>query len=441
MLKGLLSGLTSRTAFLTVMLVSNAFVWYYCADNILVSLPAATSDNYVAIALIWGTNFAALIGSALIGARLTDRLTDRTQFLSFWMLGGMVLPFASFWVDPNNFLSVTLLGVAFSSSLGIGLPACMGYFTSQTSIETRGRLGGMIMLVTGLSVVFLSSLASDTTVTQATVLAGWRSFGLCSFLLLRPAQCEKLVEKKPISYANILKQRIFLSYFIPWIMFSLVNYLSKPVLSDIFAFEPEFLATTLAFENGLIGLSAFLGGWLVDTMGRKRMAIVGFVTLGLGYAVLGSSPSNVWAVYFHTAVDGIAWGILLVVFVTTLWGDLSYNKPSDRLYAVGVLPFFISRFLPMVIPAQALSGIGSAVFSFVAFFLFLAVLPLVYAPETLPEKIVRERELKTYLDKAKEIVARAQRSEESWDEDKDLVKFEVPQECDEEAEELAQKYY
>ncbi len=439
MLKGLLSGLTLRTAFLTVMLVSNAFVWYYCADNILVSLSPTPSSNYIASVLIWGTNFAALIGSALIGARVTDKLADRTQFLSFWMLSGMVLPFASFWVDPNNFLSVALLGATFSSSLGIGLPACMGYFTSQTSIETRGRLGGMIMLVTGLSVVFLSSLASDSTVTQATVLAGWRSFGLCSFLLLRQAQGEKSVEKKPLSYANILKQRIFLSYFVPWIMFSLVNYLSKPVLSDMF--REDFLAGTLVFENGLIGLSAFLGGWLVDTMGRKRMAIVGFVILGLGYAVLGSSPGNLWAVYFHTAVDGIAWGILLVVFVTTLWGDLGYNKPSDRLYAVGVLPFFISRFLPTVIPAQALSGIGSAVFSFVAFFLFLAVLPLVYASETLPEKIMRERELKTYLDKAKEIVAKSQRSEESEDEDKDSVKFEVPQECEEEAEELAQKYY
>jgi F0F1-type ATP synthase membrane subunit b/b' len=40
-------------------------------------------------------------------------------------------------------------------------------------------------------------------------------------------------------------------------------------------------------------------------------------------------------------------------------------------------------------------------FSLAAFFLFLAVVPLMYAPETLPEKKVRERELRDYLEKAK----------------------------------------
>jgi hypothetical protein len=33
-------------------------------------------------------------------------------------------------------------------------------------------------------------------------------------------------------------------------------------------------------------------------------------------------------------------------------------------------------------------------------FLFLAILPLLYAPETLPEKKIKERELKEYLKKA-----------------------------------------
>jgi hypothetical protein len=33
--------------------------------------------------------------------------------------------------------------------------------------------------------------------------------------------------------------------------------------------------------------------------------------------------------------------------------------------------------------------------------LFLAVLPLLYAPETLPEKKIRDKELKSYIEKAK----------------------------------------
>jgi hypothetical protein len=33
----------------------------------------------------------------------------------------------------------------------------------------------------------------------------------------------------------------------------------------------------------------------------------------------------------------------------------------------------------------------------------LAVLPLMYAPETLPEKNIRDRELKIYVEKAQQI--------------------------------------
>jgi hypothetical protein len=42
-----------------------------------------------------------------------------------------------------------------------------------------------------------------------------------------------------------------------------------------------------------------------------------------------------------------------------------------------------------------------AAFSFASFFLFLAVIPLIYAPETLPEKRIKERELREYVEKAK----------------------------------------
>jgi hypothetical protein len=45
----------------------------------------------------------------------------------------------------------------------------------------------------------------------------------------------------------------------------------------------------------------------------------------------------------------------------------------------------------------------STAFSLASFFLFLAVVPLMYAPETLPEKTLRERELKSYIEKAKKI--------------------------------------
>ncbi len=447
MLKGLSLRITSKAAFLSVILVSNAFVWYYCADDILLEASRIAATDYFANLQIWTSSFAGLIVSAFIGAYLTKRLGSRTRFLSIWMFVGIAVPFASLMVNTADVSSVTALGLILSSSLGIGLPSCMGYFTSHTGLEKRGRLGGMMMLFTGVSVAAISIIGSSDIEMQVVFLAAWRGFGLVSFLLLKPRSEKIALEEKNPSFKAILTQRAFILYFIPWAMFSLVNYFTTPVINQVFS-EAAQLAIVMALGNVLIAISAIIGGFLVDTVGRKRMAITGFVTLGLGYAVLGMSPTSQFSWYFHTAVDGIAWGLLLVVFVTTIWGDLSHEVASDKYYAVGVLPFFISRFLPLVLASQIEAVVPEnayAVFSFTAFFLFIAVLPLVYAPETLPEKIMHQRELKKYLEKAKKIAARTEQNEdeskqfENKDE-KDSLEFRI-QEDDEKAHELAEKYY
>jgi hypothetical protein len=45
----------------------------------------------------------------------------------------------------------------------------------------------------------------------------------------------------------------------------------------------------------------------------------------------------------------------------------------------------------------------TAAFSIAGFFLFLAVLPLMYAPETLPERKIRLRQLRSYVEAAKKV--------------------------------------
>lgn len=202
------------------------------------------------------------------------------------------------------------------------------------------------------------------------------------------------------SYKLIFTQQSFTLYFIPWVMFSLVNYLGSP-----FQVNPNGMASNaMLLQTIFMGIFAFLGGFFLDSIGRKRIAIVGFSMLGLGTAVLGLSSSTLIS-YFSSVLDGIAWGFLLVLFVLTIWGDVSYSSSSDKYYAVGVLPFFISRFLASTIGPYITQDITSsaALFSLTAFFLFLAILPLVYAPETLPEKTIQDRVFKTYIEKAQEI--------------------------------------
>jgi len=97
-------------------------------------------------------------------------------------------------------------------------------------------------------------------------------------------------------------------------------------------------------------------------------------------------------------------GIILVIFIFTIWGDLACGRSCEKYYAIGILPYSLSNFLRLVIGHSVAEIVPHhAIFSFTAFFLFLAVLPLMFAPETLPEKTLRERELKSYIEKAKKL--------------------------------------
>lgn len=393
--------ITTRNALTNILLVTNAFIWYYYALYILQDIVREMSPDYFTNVLIWSIHFSGIIFSALVGASLVEKIGGRVYFLIIWMILGIVSPLTLILMNSAYALSVLALSFILGASLGLGMPNCMGYYTDCTNIETRGCLGGIIIFVSSLGFFLLDMAAMENLLTRAFVLSFWRLGGLVTFLIIKPH--DVLKEKSGDSaYRILLGRRSFLLYFIPWTMFSLVNYLSTPVLSQIIErFQAELL---LIIGNVFMGISAIVGGFLSDTIGRKRMAITGFVMLGFGYSILGIYPENLFSWYFHNIIDGVAWGILFVIFVITIWGDLSYDAPSDKYYAVGVLPFFISKFLQLTVGEYIAAIIPSyAIFSFVAFFLFLAVIPLMFAPESLPEKAIRERELRSYVEKAKKI--------------------------------------
>jgi hypothetical protein len=117
--------------------------------------------------------------------------------------------------------------------------------------------------------------------------------------------------------------------------------------------------------------------------------------------MLSILPTSQISISIFTVLDGIAWGIFALIFFIVVWGDLAENKAKDKYYLLGELPFLISSYISVVVAPYVDVISISAAFSLASFFLFLSVLPLMYAPETLPEKKIKERELKQYIDKAK----------------------------------------
>ncbi|MCK4474500.1 hypothetical protein KAU30_01550 [Candidatus Bathyarchaeota archaeon] len=395
--------ISANNPVLSVFLITNTFVWLFGLSKILnEAMRISTFSSYVTTT-VWGINFCGAVGSIFAGAFLRRYFDQRASahFLLFWILFGTVSSIAPVFISTTTTDGILATSLLFSVSLGLGLPICMACFAECTVVENRARLAGVMSVFIMILGALMSSLITENIRASSFALACWRGLGLVPFLFVNVY--EQYTESKvEVSFKSILKERSFVLYIIPWIMFSLVNYLSMPVNIDVHGEDFVYLSTII--ENVLVGIFAIIGGFFADIIGRKRIVITGFIMLGLGHAILGTYPQNLFCWYFYTVVDGIAWGMFYVVFFFTLWGDLAYGKPSEKYYALGSLPFLLSNFLRLTVGSFIAETISAyAIFSFASFFLFLAVLPLMFAPETLPEKKIRERELRQYIQKAKKI--------------------------------------
>ncbi len=385
-----LSSLANKQVVVSIALIVNALVWY---TSVLSLLQAKELNIWVLV-----IHFSGLIISAFFGASITKRI-ERSHLLIFWMFLGTVSSFFLFGLNVDSFLVSSLVSLFLGISLGIGMPTAMSYFTDLINVEKRGRISGITLLLTGIG-IFVFDIAINVMIIDYLLWGGlllaWR---LSSLLLFISVKSFRTIERKKSfgSYKDILRQQSFLLYFIPWITFSFINYLTGTTQDADIAFN-----TALIFSF-FMAIFAFLGGFFMDSFGRKRVTIIGFVMLGFSSAIRGLSSDTI-IFYFGAIIDGIAWGFILVIFILVLWSDLSHSSASDKYYALGVFPFFASKFLNIVIGQYIRDNfVDTTVFSFTAFFLFLAVLPLVYAPETLPEKNLKERELKNYLENAQKI--------------------------------------
>jgi MFS family permease len=183
-------------------------------------------------------------------------------------------------------------------------------------------------------------------------------------------------------------------------MFCLIDRFEQPILKNFFGDFHFFIVTIGPL---IASFSALIAGLLSDEIGRKLVVLCGFATLGIGYGIIGLAPATMISWYFFLIVGSISTGILWVTFWLILWGDLSRSGAGEKYYAIGEAPYFFT-FIIRVLPAPQVTMIpATSAFSLASFFLFLAVLPLLYAPETLPQKKIELRRLRKYVETAKKL--------------------------------------
>lgn len=423
----------------TILIVLNTFVWYLLTSvvfNNIINLTVLETQRLELYAVF----FISITVTAIIGSKVFSRKRD--SFLNIWLFSGVVATFLLSLISADNLIINLLIVSFFGASIGFGLPSCLSYFAKSTAIENRGLIGGTIWSGVGFIVLAFAFLISIIGPLEAIIiLAIWRLIGGVGFLFLNRTHKENEAQKPP-SYLTIIRKKEILLYLFPWIMFSLINAIEAPMLERVFG-EQQYVFFQLV-EFAFIGIFAFLGGFIADIAGRKRVVIAGFIMLGIEYATMSAFSGNPAAIYIFTTLDGITWGLLFSVFFTVVWGDLGENYEKEKFYTLGGIPFLLASFLTILIKPYATGIEITTAFTVASFFLFVAVIPLMYAPETLPEKAIKDRDFQSYIEKAKRIAEK----EEVRNENKGLNKTEKEKKDedkespeDEEARKLAEKYY
>ena len=392
-----------KRGFLVItILFLSVFGWYFMASRVLNQLLIGLEPRNTENLAILATFYLSIIGTSILGAFLS-RKVDRVKFLCIWTVLGTITSLLPALLINVTYFQVWSVSLLIGASFGLGIPSCLAYFAECTTVENRGRIGAITFLISNISVIFLGILFGIFDLAIVTVFfALLRGLGLIVFFIKPEKQSSSQI-RTSASFVSILRDRTFQLYFIVWSMFPLINEFEKALLSDYLQLWNSSLLETMAVVEPLVATFAILiGGLLCDWIGRKKILLSGFVALGVAYAIIGIVPDSVelWNLYF--LVDGVAWGIFSLIFVLILWGDLAQSGRSEKYYTLGSIPYFLSTIIPLLLPQSFVDDVLLvAAFSLASFFLFIAVIPLVFAPETLPEKKIELRRLRSFAEDAK----------------------------------------
>jgi MFS family permease len=387
--------------FAIFILVTSVLAYYYI---ILYALTEITNygDLQFSRFTIMGVFYVGVGASAFVGANISHRFIRRSILIRLWLLFAIISSvLSSLYINSAHYAIATITSMIWGITAGLGMPSVMASFADLTTNEQRGSISGLLTFVFNIVLFCLMLLLGNLSLAEKVqAFTIWLVFSIVILMLFGKEEKNMQNIKNPKLFL-ILREKKFILYWVPWLMFCLVNSLEAPILRRFFG--TEFFEFSVIAEFAISGVCAIIGGFLADNIGRKPVAIIGFSFLGVGYALIGLLPDIHALWYIYVFLDGVSWGIFAVLFFIVLWADLAGDMLKDKYYLIGGLPFLLSSVLQFVMEPYIEWISTYSAFSLASFFLFLAVVPLMYAPETLPEKALKERELRSYIEKAKRV--------------------------------------
>ena len=358
-------------------------------------------DVFANIFGIWFYAFASI--SAVVGVIVGNKI-NRRLFLISWVILGISSTLTLLFF--SGYIFSVIISVFFGISLGLGLPTSLACMADSTDVGERGRVSGAIVLASFILAFFTPVLVRllSLGITAAILLtAAVRSISLFALIF---DSCDKIKNDLKVTYKA---SRDFLFYLFPWVVFVItagaVFYI---IPSDSDYTQALQVGSILRF--GCIAVSGLVTGIVADRFGRKLPLIIGLVMFYTSFTLVGFEMNPNTAVIFYLAT-GVAWGSLLVVFLSVP-GDLSTSTSRTKYYAAGtMLPIIILLGITSGPTPDLLANLAkSSSMVLLSFALFLTILPILRAKETLPEEKIKERKMKEYLEKLGKILTNSEKN-------------------------------
>ncbi len=394
--------ISSKKLASTTILVSTSFAWLFMFFNFFTQIfPTFISESEVVYSGYFiFLGFAA--SSAIIGAMVSEKV-NRRKFLEWWIIFGLISNVILFFTEEFGAAGFLLICGVLGVSIGLGFPSCLGFLADCTVVEERARVAGLTVLITLLIVIgsFVVASILDYGVSLLVLLFAVRAASLSSFAL---DTCERQNLKNQ-TWRKVFTTKDFLLYLFPWLLFSFTGSLIDPIVG------PVVTLLGLALHFAFWAIFAFLSGAMADRLGRRQPIVIGLMLLGISFAILSVMVTPV-TVFIYNALSGVAWGFLFTVYIAVL-GDIGQFGSKEKFYALGAI-------MPLVLTLgfSALTNmfnvpISIQILPLLTILLFLSVLPILRASETLPEKKMHSRKIKEHIDKVGKLVKESKKEKKN----------------------------
>lgn len=341
--------------------------------------------------------FLAFFGNPFFGA-MSDRTTSRFGKRRPWLIGGMTAGFLGLLVVATG-TSIPVLTAGWAlAQLGINatLAALVALMPDQIPAHQRGRVGGILGLMSSVAILVGTGLASVLSGHTFAMFMIPALIGVGTIIFLASVVKDRPAEQGAFGrygfreflrtfYVNPKAHPDFawnvLSRFLIWMGLCCVTTYQAYLLIDRYGWTTDNVATgvlvgTVLTTAGML-LGSTVGGWLSDRTGRRKpFVLAAGVIIALSLLVIAWAPS--FAVFLVAVTFfGLGEGLYLAVDLA-LATDVLPN-PDDAAKDMGVLN--IANALPQtlvpIIAAPILAIGAGAGSNYAALFLFGAIVATV----------------------------------------------------------------